>query len=96
LLEVALRLASVVSAVMEIALRDDAKGADGGKHPAFGAVDLVHPIPVAHWPTLTATWEVEVLREHIAQVTISFMIAFGAPTAVASVSVAEVVPFAVI
>jgi hypothetical protein len=96
LLEVALRLASVVSAVMEIALRDDAKGADGGKRPAFGPVDLVHAIPVSHWPTLTATWQVEVLREHIAGVTIGFMIAVAVPTAAASVSVAEVVAIAVI
>jgi hypothetical protein len=48
LLKVALRLGNFVSAVMEIALRDDAKGADGGKHPAFGAVDLVHAISVSH------------------------------------------------
>jgi hypothetical protein len=81
---------------MEIALRDDAKGADGGKHPAFGAVDLVRAIPVSHWPTLTATWQVEILREHIARVTSGRMIAFAARTAAARVSVAEVVAIAVI
>jgi hypothetical protein len=56
LLEVALSLASVVAAVVEIGLRDDAKGADGREHPAFGAVDLVHAIAFSHQPTRTGTW----------------------------------------
>ena len=81
---------------MEIALRDDAKGADSGKYPAFGAVDLVHAIPVSHWPTLTATWQVEILREHIARVSSGRMIAVAASTAAARVSVAGVVAIAVI
>jgi hypothetical protein len=96
LLEVPLGFASVVAAVVKIAFGDDAEGADGGEHPAFGAVNFVHVIAVSHWPTLTATWQVEVLREHVARVTIGRMIAFAAPTAAAAVSVAEVVAIAVI
>jgi hypothetical protein len=96
LLKMPLGLASVVAAVVEIAFGDDAEGADGGEHPAFGAVDLVHAIPVSHRPTLTATWQVEVLREHIARATIGRMIEFAAPAAASAVSVAKVVAIAVI
>jgi hypothetical protein len=92
---VALRLASVVAAVVEIAFGDDAEGADAGEHPAFGTANFVHSDAVSNWPTLTATWQVEVLREHVARVTIGRTIAFAAPTAVAAVSVAEVVAIAV-
>jgi hypothetical protein len=42
LLEVALRLASVVAAVVEIAFRDDTKSTGGGEPPGVGAGDLVH------------------------------------------------------
>jgi hypothetical protein len=96
LLEVPLGLASVVAAVVEITFGDNPEGADGGEHPAFGAVDVVYAIPVSHWPTLTATRQVEVSREHVAWVTIGFMIEFATPTAAAAVSVAEVVAIAVI
>jgi hypothetical protein len=48
LLEVPLGLGSVVAAVVEITFGDDAEGADGGEHPAFGAVDLIHAIAVSH------------------------------------------------
>ena len=91
-----LGLASIVAAIVEITFGDAAEGADGREHPAFGAVYLVHAIAVSHRPTLTAKWQVEVLREHVAWVTIGCMIAFAAPTAAAAVSVAEVVAIAVI
>lgn len=39
-----LGLSSVVAAVMEIALGDDAKGANGREHAPFRPVDLVHAI----------------------------------------------------
>jgi hypothetical protein len=93
---VALGLASVVATVVEIAFGDDAEGADGGERPALGAVDLIHAIAVSHWPTLTATWQIEVLREHIARVAMGRRIAFAAPATAAAVSVAEVVVIAVI
>jgi hypothetical protein len=94
LLEVALRLASVVAAVVEIAFRDDTKGTDGGEHLAVDAVDLVHAIAVSHWPALTGTWQVKVLREHVARVAIGRMIAFAAPATAPAVAVAEVVTVA--
>ena len=92
----ALGTACVTPAVVEIALGDNAKGADGREHPAFRTVDLVHAIAVSHRAALTSAWEVEVLREHVARVTIACMVAFAAPAAAAAVSVAEVVAFAVI
>ena len=90
-----LGLASVVAAVVEIAFSDDPEGPDGGEHPAFGAVDVVHAIPVSHWPTLTATRQLEVSREHVAWVAIVRLIAFAAAAAAAAVSVAGVVAIAV-
>jgi hypothetical protein len=89
-----LGLASVVAAVVEIAFSDDPEGPDGGEHPAVGAVDLVHAIAVSHWPALTSTWQVEVLREHVARVAIGRMIAFAAPATAPAVAVAEVVTVA--
>jgi hypothetical protein len=88
--------AGILPAVVKIALRHDTKGADGGEYSALGAVDLVHAIAVSHWPTLTATWQVEVLREHVARVTIGCMIAFAAPATGAAASVVDVVAVAVI
>jgi hypothetical protein len=41
-------LARVPAAVVEIALGDDAKGADVGKHPALGAADLVDAVALSH------------------------------------------------
>ena len=73
---------------------DDAKGADGGEHPAFGAVDLVHAIAFSHRPALTAAWQVEVLREHVARVAIGRLIAFAAAATATAASVAEVVAVA--
>ena len=91
--EVPQAFAGVAAAVAEIALRDNAKGADGGEHSALGAVDLVHAIALPRWPALTAAWQVQVPREHIARLAIGHVIAFAAP---AAASVAEVVVIAVI
>jgi hypothetical protein len=93
LFEVALGSASVLAAIVEIALGDDAEGADGGEHPAFGAVDFVHAIAFSHRAALTAAWQIEVLREHIARIAIGRMIAVAAT---ATASIAEVVAIAVI
>jgi hypothetical protein len=59
---VALRLASVVSAVMEDR-SDDAKGADG-KHPAFGKVDSYTRSRSA-LADVTAARHIQVFREYI-------------------------------
>jgi hypothetical protein len=87
LLEVPLGLGSVVTAIVKIAFGDDPEGTDGGQHPALGAVDVVHAIAPSHRPALTAAWQVEVLREHVARVTIGCMIAFAAAAAAAEASV---------
>jgi hypothetical protein len=79
---------------VEIAFRDDTKSTDGGEHPAVGAVDLVHAIAVSHWPALTSTWQVEVLREHVAWVAIVRLIAFAAAATASARAVAEVVTVA--
>jgi hypothetical protein len=70
LLEVSLGLASVVTAVVEVAFGDDAEGTDGGEQPALGAVDVVHAIAFSNWPALRAAWQVEVLCEHITRVAV--------------------------
>jgi hypothetical protein len=51
--EVALGSAGVLAGIVQIALGHDAKGADSGKHAAFGAVDLVHVITLSNWPSFT-------------------------------------------
>lgn len=81
--EVVLGSAGILATVVEIAFGDDAEGADGGEDPAFGAVDLIHAMAISHWPTLTATWQVHVLREHVARVAIGRVITFAAPAAAA-------------
>jgi hypothetical protein len=68
----------------------------GGEHPAFGAVDFVHAIAFSHRAALTAAWQIEVLREHIARIAIGRMIAFAATATAAAASVAEVVAIAVV
>lgn len=75
---------------MEIALCDDAKSADRGKHPAFGAVDLVHAIPVSHWPTLTATWQVEAFREYISGIMLVITVALASATSAADAAVPRI------
>ena len=47
------------AALLEIALRDDAERADGGEHPAFRAVDLVHAVAFLRRPAVTASWQVD-------------------------------------
>jgi hypothetical protein len=96
LLEVALRLASFVSAVMEITLGDDPKGADGGKHSAFGVVNLVHPIAVSHWPTLTAPWQIEVLREHVTRLAFLVSIAIARTAAATKIAIPGATAVAVV
>ena len=81
---------------MEIALGHDAKGTDGGEYAAFSAVDLVHAIAVSYRAALTSARQVEILREHVARITVGWLVAFAAPAAAAAVSVAEVAAFAVI
>lgn len=87
LFEVALGSAGLLAAIVEIALGDDSERADGGEHPAFGAVDLVHAVAFSHRPALTSAREVEVLREHIARVSIGWMIAYAASATAARASV---------
>jgi hypothetical protein len=93
---VTLGSAAVLATIVEIALGHDAEGTNGGEHAALGAVDLVSAIAFSNWPALTATWQVEIFREHIARVTSDRMIAVAASTAAARVSVAGVVAIAVI
>jgi hypothetical protein len=93
---VAQGLTRVALPVLEIPLRDDAKRADGGEHPAFSAVDLVHAIAFSNRPTVTPARQGQVVHEHIARVTIGHMIAFAAPATAAAVAVAEVVANTVI
>jgi hypothetical protein len=94
--EVALGSASVRAAVMEIALGHDAKGANGGEHPAFRAVDLVQAVAFSHRSALTNSWKVEILREHISRVAIVHMIAVAASTTAAAASNANVATVAFI
>jgi hypothetical protein len=54
--EVPLGLASVLATVVEVALCDDTKGADGGEHPALGAVDLVHSVTFSYRTATAASW----------------------------------------
>jgi hypothetical protein len=81
---------------MQIALGDDPKGADRRQRAALGAIDLVHTVTLPDRPTLASTWEVEILREYVARVTIGCMIEFAAPAAASAVSIAKVVAIAVI
>src|SRR5262249_28622706 len=85
----ALGTTCVIPTVAEIALGHDAKGAYGGEHPAFLAVDLVHTITFPHWPPLASARQVEVLGEHIARIATGGMIAVAgsAPASAASVAV---------
>jgi hypothetical protein len=81
---------------VEIVLGHDAKGADGGKHPAFRAVDLVDAVALSHRPALASARKAEVLCEYIAGVAILRGIAVaGSPTA-AAVPIANVAAVVVI
>lgn len=70
----------VASEVVKIGFGNDAKRADGRWRAAFGAVDFVDVVALADRPTLQAARQVEVLREHLARVTVGRMIAPAAPT----------------
>jgi hypothetical protein len=94
--EVALGLACFLAAIVELALCDDTKGADGREHPAFRAVDLVHAIAFSDRPALASAWQVEVLREHVAWIATAGLIAVGATATAATASVAEVVAVAIV
>jgi hypothetical protein len=94
LFEVALGSAGVPATIVEIALGHDAEGTNDGEHAAFGAVDFVRAIAFSNWPALTAAWQVEVLCDHVARVTIGRMIAFAAAATAASAAVAEIVAIA--
>jgi hypothetical protein len=80
LFEVALGLASVLPGVVEIALGDNAERADGGEHPAFRAVDLVHTIAFSHRPALTSARQVEILRKHVTGVAIMITVTLSCTT----------------
>ena len=88
--EVALGATRVIPAVVEIALGHDTKGADGGKHPAFGAVDLVHPIAFPRRPSLPTARKVEVLGEHLPWVTLMIAIALTCTASTAEVELPRV------
>lgn len=92
----ALGSTGVLPAIVQIALGHDAKGTDGGEHATFSAADLVHAIAVSYGAALTSARQVDVLREHVARITVGCLVAFAAPAATAAVSVADVVEFAVI
>jgi hypothetical protein len=79
---------------MEIVLGHNAKGADGGEHPAFRAVDLVQAVAFAHRPALTSSWKVEIPREHISRVAMVHMIALAGTTAAAAATIADIAPVA--
>jgi hypothetical protein len=96
LFEVALGSEGVVAAVMEIALGHDAKGTNVGEYPALGVVDLVHAIAFSHRAALTSARQVEILREHVARITVGWLVAFAAPAAAAATPIADVASIAVI
>ena len=72
------RTIGIVAQVVQIGLGHNPKGADGSQHAALGAVDLVDTVALPNGPALTATRQVQVLREHVARVAIGRMIAFAA------------------
>jgi hypothetical protein len=95
-LEVSQALAGVPAAVVEIALGNDAKGADGGKHPAFGAADLVDAVALSHRPAVTTPWQVEIPCEHFPLIALVIALAFACAASTAEVSVTYVVAIAII
>ena len=70
MLEASSRALRVVAEVVEIAFGNDAKRADGRQRAALGAVDLVDAVALANRPALASARQVEVLREHVARVTV--------------------------
>jgi hypothetical protein len=94
--EVALGTTRVIPAVVEIALGHDAKGADGGEHPAFRAVDLVHTVAFPHRPALPTARQVEVLGEHLPRVTLMIAVALTCTASTAEGAVPRIVMIAMI
>jgi hypothetical protein len=94
--EVALSLACVLAAVVEVGLGDDTKGADGREHPAFRAVDLVHVIAFSDRPALASARQVEVPGEHVARIALAGLIAVADSATASTASIAEVVAVATV
>ena len=92
----ALGLASVVAAVVEICFGDDAERADGGEHPALRAVDFVHTIAFSHRPAITSGRQVEVPGEHVARIAISAKIGIAGRATASAASTTEVVAVAAV
>lgn len=88
-------LASIVAPVVEIALGDNAEGADGGKHPSFRAADLVYPVAISDRSALTPTRQVDILHEHVAQVVRPVLTVFAAAAASPLISITKVITIAV-
>jgi hypothetical protein len=88
--EVTLGSAGVLAAVVEIALGHNPKGADGGEHPALGAVDLVHSVTFSYRTAIAASWEVEVLREDVSRIVLVWAITFAGSARAAATSIAKV------
>jgi hypothetical protein len=89
LLKVALGLASVVAAAVEIAFSDNSEGADGGEHPALRGIDFVHAVSLSHWPPLTSARQVEILREHVARIALLAGISFACSAATPELTIPE-------
>jgi hypothetical protein len=93
---VPLGLASIVAAVVEIAFGHDTEGADGGEHPAFGAVDVVHTIAFSHWPALTPARQVEISRENISRLPPVIAVALTCSASVAYVALPSVIAIPIV
>jgi len=69
------RITGIVAQVVEVALGHDPKGADGPKHAALGAVDLVDPAALPNRSALASSRQVEILREDLLPVALITAIA---------------------
>jgi hypothetical protein len=92
--EVVLGSARVLPTVVKIAFGHDAKGADGGEHPGFRAVDLVHTITFPYWPALTTARQVEILGEHLPRAALMIAVAFTWTASTAEVALPRIVMIA--
>jgi len=88
--------ARVLATVAEIALTDYSKGADGGGHPAFRAVDLVDAIAFSDGTTLASARQIEVPGKHVARIAIAGMTAVAGSATAAAAPVETVAAVAVI
>jgi hypothetical protein len=82
--------ACVLASVVEIALGHNTKRSHGAKHPAFGAVDLIHAIAFSDWPALTSTWQVEVFREYISRIALLIAVTLTCAAAAAEVAIPRI------